>query len=158
MPKLTKSAIDIFDEYSAAINKCQRELASQSWFDNGWCINKSFHSRGFTFQLYKANWYNNLSHGVHIEFWIEEKEVREKQLPIVLHFEADTPNRKDLGVAFKERFLKYEHLFGDYRINHSAICDKLQTNVPLTKTGLSKVVVREFSKMQVLDSIIDELM
>ena len=49
MPKLTKSAIDIFDEYSAAINKCQRELASQSWFDNGWCINKSFHSRGFTF-------------------------------------------------------------------------------------------------------------
>ena len=158
MASLKPSAIQIFEDYSPVINKCRRELINQDWFQQDWWLNITFGADGFTFQMSKIRWFNHKGQGIHIEFWIEEKEVADKTLSIVLHFEADTPDRGELGKRFKVAFAQVASEFDDYRVNHKAICDKLQKRVAFSKSSLPKVVVAEFSRLQVIGSIIDDLL
>ena len=158
MTKIKSAALQIFDEYDAPIRKCRREITSQDWFTGDWWINSSFHANGYTFQLAKTNWFNHNSHGIHIEFWLEENELKNKELDIVLHFEADVPDRKKLGSEFKKALGPLEDEFEDYRINHNAVCDKMQKRVAFTKSSLLRIVVAEFSRLQTIAPKIDGLL
>ena len=158
MPELKPSAIKLFSEYSAAINKCRKEISAQNWFKDGWWTSVEFGTRGFGFQISKTSWHNHNRQGVHFEFWIEENEHQTKVLPIVLHFEPDTPDRKKLGEKFKKAFKAMESEFPDYKINHAAVCDKMQKNEKFTKGGLHKTIVREFSRLQEIAPIIDKIL
>ena len=158
MTQLKPSAAKIFDEYGAAIRKCRRDLVEQEWFLDNWWINTSFNPNGFTFQLAKTHWFNHNSCGIHIEFWLEEQEAESKEIDIVLHFEADVPDRKELGARFKTAFGPVADDFEDYRINHQAICDKMQKRVAFNKSSLPRIVVAEFSRLQELASTIDLLL
>jgi hypothetical protein len=158
MPILKPSAIVIFAEYSAALNKARKELKSQDWFRDDWWINLNFGSNGFTFQLSKTHWFNHTGQGIHFEFWIEEQEHRAKIIPIVLHFEPDTPNREKLGIKFKKSLAPFEKDFDDFRINHKAICDKLQKQEKFSKSGLANLVVVQFSRLKDIAPVIDEIL
>lgn len=157
MPELKPSAIRIYDEYSAAIGKCRSELIRQKWFKDNWWLNVGLGSRGFGFQLSKIHWFNHGGQGIHIEFWIEEEQHVAKMFPIVLHFESGVPNRKELGARFEREFRPLEPKFSDYRINHRAVCDKLQKQEKLSKAGLPKAVLREFSRLREIGSVIDRI-
>ncbi len=158
MPTIKPIGTEIFNDYSAAINKCRKELVAQDWFADGWWLNVAFNGGGFVFQLSKLNWYNHNGKGIHFEFWIDEHEVETQSVPIVLHFEPETPDRKALGYAFEAAFAGMESQFADYRVNHNAICDKLQKREKLTKSGLHKLVVREFTRLQALGPVIDGIL
>jgi len=157
MTKIKPAALEIFDEYDAVIRKCRREIISQDWFDGAWWINSTFNTNGYTFQLTKTNWFNHNSQGIHIEFWLEESELKEKEFDIVLHFESDVPDRKKLGLLFRDALSPLEDEFEDYRISHQAVCDKLKKRVSFTKSSLPKIVVTEFSRLQRIAPVIDGL-
>ena len=158
MPTIKPIGTKIFNEYSSAINKCRKEIAAQVWFEGNWWLNVSFTGRGFIFQLSKTSWHNHNGLGIHFEFWLEEKEFLSKTIPIVLHFEPDTPNRKALGQKFKAAIAEIEDEFSDYRINHDAICDKLQKHEKFSKSGLPRLIIREFARLQSIGPIIDEIL
>jgi hypothetical protein len=157
MTKIKPAALEIFDEYDAVIRKCRREIISQDWFHGDWWINSAFNANGYTFQLAKTNWFNHNSQGIHIEFWLEENEFKEKKFDIVLHFESDVPDRKKLGLIFRDALSPLEGQFEDYRINHQAVCDKLQKRISFTKSSLPKIVVTEFTRLQRIAPVIDGL-
>lgn len=158
MPAIKPIGIEIFNEYSSAINKCRKEIVAQEWFKGEWWVNAGFSGGGFVFQISKTSWHNHNGQGIHIEFWIDEEEHRTKILPIVLHFEPDAPNRKKLGEKFKKACSKIEAEFQDYKINHNAVCDKMQKHEKFSKSGLHKIVIREFSKLQKTAPIIDKIL
>lgn len=158
MTQMKPAAAKIFDDYGAAVRKCRRDLIEQEWFGGNWWINTSFDTNGYTFQLAKTNWFNHNGNGIHIEFWLEEHEAGTKEIDIVLHFEADVPDRKALGSRFKASFAPLACDFEDYRVNHNAICDKLQKRVAFTKSSLPRVAVAEFSRLQAVAPIIDRLL
>jgi hypothetical protein len=158
MPTIKPIGIEIFNEYSSAIIKCRKEMTAQEWFSGNWWINFSFNGGGFIFQLSKTSWHNQNGKGIHFEFWIDAQEHQDKTVPIVLHFEPDTPNRKVLGAKFKVAFAELEDGFLDYKINHGAICDKMQKYEKFTKNGLHKLIVREFTRLQRVGPIIDEIL
>ena len=158
MPEIKPEAIIIFNEYSSAINKCRKELAAQKWFKGDWWINVDFSARGYTFQLSRTSWHNHNGQGIHFEFWIEENEHTSKTIPLVLHFEPETPNRKKLGDKFKKAMLNKESEYSDYTINYGALCDKMQKKEKITKSGLHKIVVKEFSRLQELGPLIDKIL
>lgn len=99
MAQLKKEVVALYDDYSASVRKCRRELVSEAWFGDDWWINNSFGNNGFTFQLSKTHWFNHESQGIHFEFWIGADEASTKTLPIVLHFEPDVPDRRALGIG-----------------------------------------------------------
>ena len=158
MATLVPSIIAVFDDYAAAVRKCRREIIAQSWFEKDWWINLAFDTNGFTFQLAKTGWHNHDSRGVHFEFWIGEQEANTKELPIVLHFEPDVPDRATLGTRFREAFEPHAEDFADYRVNHTAICDKLTKQIKFSKSSLAKTVVPEFSRLQALGPTIDRIL
>ncbi len=158
MPTVKPAGIEIFNQYSAIMNKCRKEIITQSWFQENWWLNVSFNGSGFNFQLSKTTWHNHYGQGIHFEFWLGEPEDRHKSLPLVLHFEPDTPNRKALGERFKQAFSGIEGDFADYRINHRAICDKMQKEERFTRSGLPRLIVQEFSRLQEIAPIIDEIL
>lgn len=158
MPDLKPSAIEIYAAYAGAITKTRNELTNLEWFGGDWWINQMFGSAGFGFQLSKTRWFNHQSRGIHFEFWIEDGERKAGELPIVLHFEPDTPNRGELGKRFEAAFADHAGSFEDYRVNHKAICDKMSKTVKLTKSGLPGVVGAEFSRLAVLGTVIDDIL
>ena len=158
MPTIKPIGIEIFNEYSSAINKCRKEVAAQGWFGGDWWIYSTFSGSAFVFQLAKTSWHNHNGRGIHFEFWIGADEFESRSIPIVLHFEPETPDRAALGKRFQAAFAEQEAAFADYRINHKAICDKMIRPVKLTKSGLHKVVVAEFGRLQTLAPIIDQIL
>ncbi len=158
MPVVTSMGETIFNEYSSAINKCRRRLAEQDWFGDGWWVNARFGGKGFDFQMSKTHWFNHNTQGIHIEFWIHEREHENKILPIVLHFERDTPRRDSLGENFEKAFSKIAAGLSDYKVGHGNLCDKLQKHEKFTKSNLDKIVVREFAKLQRAGPIIDKIL
>lgn len=157
MAQLKKEVVALYDDYSASVRKCRRELVSEAWFGDDWWINNSFGNNGFTFQLSKTHWFNHESQGIHFEFWIGADEASTKTLPIVLHFEPDVPDRRALGDRFEAAFEPFEQEFVDYRINHRAICDKLTKEVGLSKAGLAKTVLTEFRRLVTIAPLIDQV-
>ncbi|MEM7117258.1 MAG: DinB family protein [Chloroflexota bacterium] len=158
MASIKPSAGEIFNHYSTAINKCRKELIAQPWFGGDWWVNVAFGNRGFLFQLSKTSWHNHNGKGIHFEFWLDAHEHESKLLPIVLHFEADVPARKAVGRRWKTAVSHLKANFPDYQINHNAICDKMQKEVKFSKSGLHKIVVQEFSRLQELGSTIDAVL
>ena len=79
-------------------------------------------------------------------------------LPIVLHFERDTPRRDSLGENFEKAFSKIAAGLSDYKVGHGNLCDKLQKHEKFTKSNLDKIVVREFAKLQRAGPIIDKIL
>ncbi len=157
MPTIKPIGIEIFDTYSSAINKCRKEVTKQEWFGGEWWINTPFYGSAFGFQLAKTSWFNHNGGGIHFEFWIGESEIQIKMLPIVLHFEPNTPDRTLLGTRFQSAIEPVAMNFQDYRINHKAICDKMVKNVKFSKSGLPKLVVAEFNRLQTIAPLIDEI-
>lgn len=158
MSTIKPAGIEIFNQYSAVINKCRKEIIAQEWFEVYWWLNVSFSGTAFNFQLSKTTWHNHNGQGIHFEFWLGEPEHQHKTIPLVLHFEPDTPHRKDLREKFKEALSELEADFSDYKINHRAICDKFQKNVKFTKSGLPRLVVREFTRLQKIAPLIDAIL
>ncbi len=155
MPTIKPAGIEIFNQFSSTINKTRKALIAQDWFEGNWRLNLSFSGAGFKFQLSKTTWHNHDGQGIHFEFWLGDTEIQRKELPLVLHFEPDTPQRKKFGERFKSAFSKLEGEFSDDKINHRAICDKLQKNEKFTKNGLPPLVVRECSRLQKIAPIIN---
>jgi hypothetical protein len=88
---------------------------------------------------------------------VEEPELKSKELTMVLHFEADVPDRKTLGTRFENAFRPLASSFQDYTVNHRAICDKMSKRIRFSKSRLASLVVTEFSRLQQLAPVIDEL-
>lgn len=158
MSALTPSGIEIFNQYSTIINKCRKELITQDWFKDNWWLHVFFNGRAFNFQLSKTTWFNHNGQGIHFEFWLGEEEHERKTLPFVLHFEPETPQREALGKRFEKAFDGLEPDFMDYRINHRAICDKMQKHEKFTKSGVAKLVVREFSRLHRIAPLLDDVL
>ena len=148
----------IFDNWSTPVNKARNELTEQDWFGGAWWMHQTLGAGGLGLQLSKTHWHNHRSHGVHIEFWIESTEIESGTFPIVLHYEPEIPDRAALGKRFAKALAERESEFEDYRINHKAICDKMVKEAKLTKAGLPKVVVEEFSRLAALGELIDGIL
>ena len=103
-------------------------------------------------------WTTRRSRGIHFEFWIDSAEVAAGTFPIVLHFEPETPDRDGLGRRFAGAFADRQAEFADYRINHNAVCDKMVKEIKLTKAGLPKSVVAEFTRLATLGDLIDGIL
>ncbi|MBS01195.1 MAG: hypothetical protein CMQ24_00585 [Gammaproteobacteria bacterium] len=158
MPTLKPATVEVYDNWSGPVTKARNELTGQAWFGGDWWINQSFGSSGFGFQLSKTHWFNHRSRGIHFEFWIDSAEVAAGTFPIVLHFEPETPDRDGLGRRFAGAFADRQAEFADYRINHKAVCDKMVKEIKLTKAGLPKSVVAEFTRLATLGDLIDGIL
>ena len=76
----------------------------------------------------------------------------------MLHFEPDTPNREKMGNKFKKSMAPLEKDFDDFKINHKAICDKLQKQEKFSKSGLANLVVEQFTRLKDIARVIDEIL
>ena len=130
----------------------ENSLKQSNWFNNGWEI----YNRGVYLQLYKSNWHNEKQGGIHFETHIESREVKQKEFPISMHVEEDTPSQD----AFIEKFLSLESQriksWKGYKLGKGySVCKR---TLPLNSKNLEQRILEELNKLRQLEASIDEIL
>ena len=88
MPKEKKK---IVDGIHARIQRIDKQLRAQPWFKRGaWLTSvHAFPSQaeleGFTFHVYKKNWFNEKRQGIHVESYLDLDPLKQKKSYVALH-------------------------------------------------------------------------
>ncbi len=128
----------------------ENNLKQSSWYKDGWEI----YNRGVYLQLYKSNWHNDKQGGIHFETHIESKEIQQKEFPISMHVEEDTPSQNE----FIEKFLSYEkkriQSWKGYKIGKGySVCKRM---LPLNSKNVEQRILEELNRLRQLADSIDE--
>ncbi|MEA2048910.1 MAG: hypothetical protein U9O64_10765 [Campylobacterota bacterium] len=128
----------------------EKSLKASHWFNDGWEI----YNRGVYLQLYKSNWHNDNQGGIHFETHIESREVKQKEFPISLHVEDNTPFQN----AFIEKLLSLEaeriKSWKGYKIGKGySLCKR---TLPLNPKNLEQRILEELNRLRQLEASIDE--
>lgn len=128
----------------------EKHLKESHWFNDGWEI----YNRGVYLQLYKSNWHNDMQGGIHFETRIESREVKQKEFPISMHVEEDTPSQD----AFIENFLSLEEQriksWKGYKLGKG--CSVCKRTLPLNSKNLEQRIFEELNRLRQPEDSIDK--
>lgn len=128
----------------------EKSLKKSSWYNDEWKI----YNRGVYLQLYKSNWHNSKQGGIHFETHIESKEVQQKEFPISMHVEEDTPSQNEFIEKFLINEKKRMESWKGYKIGKGySVCKR---TLPLNSKNLEQRIIEELNRLQQLANSIDK--
>ena len=128
----------------------EQMLRKTSWFQDDWEI----FNRGPYLQLSKKGWYNQKQGGIHLETYIENREIKKKEFPICMHVEEDCPRQQ----VFMQEFLALEadriQSWKGYRVVGKG-CSVCIRTLPLSFKNLEQRLLEEFSELRLLETSVE---
>ena len=90
---MTTSGNEHLQPYHDYLVQLESVLAKQARFNNIWQTQINFfppegQANNVSFKLYKSNWFNDISDGIHFETWFGKADIKRQAFPISLHVEA----------------------------------------------------------------------
>ena len=142
--------VDETIDYTLLFRQLKREIEKQGWFNDLWDI----YQDGAYLHIFKRNWFDDGHNGIHFEVYVDDEGVQKKNFPIMLHMEADVPERDAFRDAFFVAAAQMLKKFPEYaqNINEYTL---LKKEFPLNIYLIQKVL-DELDKLSLLAKPIDQ--
>lgn len=150
----------LFVEQYPQVMAAYRKIARMDWFQaGGWVAFIGHYTHGIFMQLYKPHWYNQELQGIHFELALDAHCVASRTASIQLHIthKALLPDREKFNAITIPKLKTVVEQWGPgYEFSETKLSERLNRNVPFTKSNFAQKVCAEFSQLCQLGEQIDE--
>jgi hypothetical protein len=152
-----------WDEYLQLLQEAERQLSQAKWFEDGWEVQtgtmmSGASPRGVAFRLTKPAWFEG---AIHWESWLSNADLKRGTLPVALHVETNQEktglNKNQFVGLLLERGAGVIASWEGYIVKEKYAAEPLRRNVPFDKTNLVAQIVAEYSRRQLLQPAINQI-
>ena len=151
---------ELFVEQYPQVMAAYRKMARMDWFKRGgWVAFVGHYTHGIFMQVYKPHWYNQTFDGIHFELALDSKCMENRTASIQLHIthKAVLPDRDRFNAVTIPRMKQaVEKWPPRYQLSETKLSERLNLDVPFTKSNFAQKVSEEFTQICILGFIIDE--
>jgi hypothetical protein len=156
--QMSEAGNPIAAEYLPLFQEVEGRLKQSDWFTNEWSASAGEFPGGVGLQLSKSNWFNQSGNGIHFESWINRAELKRRTVPVVLHVETAFPGKKKAFLQLLlERRGELIQSWAGYTVSTTNSMQPFIYRMPLEKERLVSGLCHEFSRLQVLVPVIDQI-
>ena len=157
---MDSSSWTLFVEQYPQVMAAYRKMARFDWFkEGGWAAFIGHYTHGIFMQVYKPHWYNQSFDGIHFELALDARCVANRTVSIQLHIthKAVLPDRERFNALTIPKMKEIVAEWGPaYELSETKLSERLNLDVPFSKSNFAQKVSAEFTRICTLDDIIDE--
>jgi hypothetical protein len=150
----------VFVEQYPSVMQVYRKIARTEWFHSGrWAAFVGRYPHGIFMQLFKPHWFNQELDGIHFELALDSRCLRNHSASIQLHIthKSVLPDREAFNQYTIPRMAAIVSQWGSrYELSTTRLSERLNLNVPFTRTSFAPKVADEIAQVCQLGEVIDE--
>jgi hypothetical protein len=157
---MTSPSWTLFVDQYPQVLAAYRRMARLDWFvRDGWGAFVGYYTHGIFMQVYKPHWYNQTFDGIHFELALDATCVANKTASIQLHIthKAVLPDREQFNALTIPRMKQFMSDWDSrYELSETKLSERLNLNVPFTKSNYAPKIAEAFAQICQLGPIIDD--